>query len=112
MHELSLANSVFDLIENECSRIGRWNLKEVQIEIGELAGVELESFKFCLENIKRESRYETMQFVYINVPCKAFCMMCGNNFEAHHRYPQCPICGSSQVAITHGLEFKVKSLVF
>lgn len=112
MHELSLANSVFDLIDQECNRIKKWDLKEVEIEIGELAGVEQETFRFCLESIKKKSRFPEVTFIFIDTPAKASCFNCGEVFLAHHRFPQCPQCQSAQVGLINGLEFKVKSLIF
>ncbi len=53
MHEMSLAASIVDLAVAALNREGGSLVSEVEIEVGNLAGVMVDSLEFCLEAAAR-----------------------------------------------------------
>ncbi|MDT8435248.1 MAG: hydrogenase maturation nickel metallochaperone HypA [Gemmatimonadota bacterium] len=51
MHELSLAMDVCRITEEHVGRDGLARVREVGLEVGDRSGVELGSFRFCLESL-------------------------------------------------------------
>lgn len=49
MHERSLAEGILQMCENAAAREGCRRVTEVRVEIGALAGIEVEALSFCLE---------------------------------------------------------------
>ena len=55
MHEMSIAESVLQIIEDTAQAEGCARVKAVWLEIGQLAGVEKESLRFCFDVVTRDS---------------------------------------------------------
>jgi hydrogenase nickel incorporation protein HypA/HybF len=56
MHEMSLAEGILQICEDAAAREGCRRVTEVRIEIGALAGVEVEALGFCLEVVLKGRR--------------------------------------------------------
>ena len=55
MHEMSLAEGVLQIIEDEARAQSFSRVKTVWLEIGQLAGVEKEAMLFCFDAVVRDS---------------------------------------------------------
>ena len=55
MHEMSLAESVRQIIEDAARKQGFTRVKTVWLEIGQLACVEKESLRFCFDAVTHGS---------------------------------------------------------
>ena len=55
MHELSLVQGLLDQLETLADKHQTTAIINVQVEIGPLAGVVIDSFKFAFEALSRES---------------------------------------------------------
>ncbi len=112
MHELSLAMSVMDIAARECAKHSGAALSAIEIEVGELAGVEHETFRSALESVIRRSATPGAVAEMSIIPAEARCMECDTVFRPEGLFPQCPACGSSACRITAGTEFRVTALRF
>jgi hypothetical protein len=56
MHEMALAESILNIVEETARRQGAARVTEVRLEIGELANVESEALQFGLEAGSTRSR--------------------------------------------------------
>ncbi len=54
MHELSLALEVCRIAEEVLEREGGRSIRAIGVEVGDDAGIEVESFRFCLEALVSE----------------------------------------------------------
>jgi hydrogenase nickel incorporation protein HypA/HybF len=84
---------------------------EIEIELGELSGVELEAFKFSLELLARESILSQAEIKIHRISGKAKCGSCGTEFEMHDLLTACPQCGEYKAEIMSGKDFRIKSLL-
>lgn len=110
MHEMALAISIVDLAVEQLSREGGSRVIEVDIEVGSLAGVLLESLEFCLEAASRSTPLAEADFKLTSVMALGECASCQRSFEADSFFAACPACGETCPAISGGRELKVRSL--
>jgi len=111
MHEMSLAVNIVDLAVDAALREGGSRVSEVEIEIGNMAGVMLDSLDFCLEAASRTTIVEGADFKFIPVSAFAECPSCQNRFETDSFFPSCPNCGTKGVPVTGGQDLRINSLV-
>ena len=68
MHELSLAESALQIIEESARAEGFCRVRTVVLEIGQLASVEVEALRFCFDAVLRGSLAEGAALEIIEVP--------------------------------------------
>ena len=110
MHEMSLAEGVLQLIEDSARTQDFSRVKTVWLEIGQLAGVEVEAMKFCFDAVVHDSIAEGAKLEIIELPGQAWCLHCAEVVHVTALYDACPKCGSHQVQVTSGNEMRVKEL--
>lgn len=109
MHEMSLAESVLDIIEDQARSQGFARVTTVWLEIGQLAGVEAEAMRFCFDAVTRGSVAEGAELRIIDIPGSGRCPACGKSIRLNERYDLCPQC-NMPVEVTGGTELRVKEL--
>ncbi|MBT8361198.1 MAG: hydrogenase maturation nickel metallochaperone HypA [Flavobacteriaceae bacterium] len=111
MHELSIALGIVRIAENELRKSTASKIDEIELDIGELSGVELNSLEFvwpsAIENTVLEHAKKTVN----NIGGRAICLDCGDPFAVKNQFDKCPNCGSILKEITGGKELRVKSLL-
>jgi len=110
MHEMSIAESVLQIIEDKVREDGYDKVKAVWLEIGQLAGVEKESLHFCFDVVTRDSVAQDARLEIIATAGQGWCLQCARSVAVTARYEPCPNCGSFQVQVTGGDEMRVKEL--
>ncbi len=110
MHELSLAESVLQLIEDAAREQEFAHVKTVRLEIGQLACVEPESLRFAFDVVMRGSIAECARLEIVETAGQGRCEKCEQNFPLVALYEACPACGSYQVSVTGGDAMRVKEL--
>jgi len=110
MHEMSIAEGVIQLLEEQAAAQGYSRVRTVWLEIGPLAAVETEALRFCFEAVTRGSLAEGARLEIVEVPGIAWCLGCSRSVPVRQRYDACPHCGSHHLQITQGDELRVKEL--
>lgn len=67
MHEMGIACSVIEAVRKELLRYPAWRVLKVSVRIGEFAGVDSESLRFCLDAIVKDSPLAPLELIV--VPC-------------------------------------------
>ena len=111
MHEMSIAESVLGIVEECARREGLRRVKEVRLEIGQLAAVETEALRFCFDAVVRGSVAEGAALAIEETPGAAWCFGCSSSVPVSARGEPCPRCGSAQLQVSGGTEMRVKDLV-
>ena len=111
MHELSLATEVIELVQREAAKQGISRILEIEIEVGDLSGVEADAFQSALELIVKDTILENAVLGLIRTPGKGICLACDLEFEMNSRLGVCPKCRSFPSEVTGGQEFRVLSIV-
>jgi len=111
MHELSIALSIIDIADKEAKKANAIKVAEIELEVGELAGVEYRALDFAFETAVKNTILENA-IVKIHKPKgQAICNDCNTNFEINDLYSACPKCGGYFHNIIKGKELRVKSLL-
>ena len=111
MHEMSLAVSIVDLAVEAAEREGGRLVSEVEIEVGNMAGVMADALQFCLEAAARTTIVEGAAFKFVEISGMGECPSCRNNFATASFYAACPDCGQEGVAVSGGQDLRIISLV-
>ena len=110
MHEMSLAESVLQIIEDSARKQKFSRVKTVWLEIGQLACVEKEALRFCFDAAMRGSIADQSKLEIVEVAGRGQCVKCHIEIPMVALYEPCPNCGSYQVRVTGGDEMRVKEL--
>lgn len=110
MHEMALSEGVLQILESNARSRGFRRVKTVWLEIGRLAGVDVEAMRFTFDAVTRGTLADGAALEIIDRPGEAWCMPCGCSIRVAQRFDACPQCGSHQLQVTGGDEMKVKEL--
>ncbi len=107
MHELALARSLAELVENEARQAGAARVMRVRLALGALAHVGPEAMRFCFEAAVRGTRAEGAGFDIVMIPGAGRCESCGQTVPLPERLAPCPECGGARVRMTAGDELRL-----
>ena len=107
---MSIAESVLQIIEDTAKTEGYARVNAVWLEIGQLAGVEKESLRFCFDVVTRDSVAQDARLEIVETAGRGWCMECARSVAVTARYEPCPNCGSFQIEVTGGEELRIKEL--
>jgi hydrogenase nickel incorporation protein HypA/HybF len=110
MHEMSLAESVLQIIEESARTQNFKHVRFVVLEIGKMAAVEPDAMRFCFDAVVRGTLAEGAQLQIIETPGAGICLACDAQVEMQEQYGLCPACGSPRLKITAGNHMRVKDL--
>jgi hydrogenase nickel incorporation protein HypA/HybF len=110
MHEFSIALSIVDLAEEYARKDNAREVKEVEVEVGELSGIVIDALEFALESAVKNTMLENAGIRILLVPGKARCRKCRHEYPAGELYAPCPECGSSFPDVIQGKDLRLKSL--
>lgn len=110
MHEMSLCEGVLQVIEDTARAQGFHRVKTVWLEIGALAGVELDAMRFGFDAVMRNSLAEGATLEIIRLPGQAWCLDCAESVAVEQRFDACPQCGGYHLQVTGGEELRIKEL--
>ena len=111
MHEMSLAESVLQIIE-DASRIQQFHrVRTVVLEIGALAAVEPDAMRFAFDAVMRDTLADGARLELIEMPGQGRCTACSLTVALQEQYGLCPECGSPRIEIVAGRQMRVKDLV-
>ncbi|MDD2761763.1 MAG: hydrogenase maturation nickel metallochaperone HypA, partial [Methylomonas sp.] len=78
MHEMSLCESILQTLEQQAEVQHYRKVNTVWLEIGTLAGVEVDALRFGFDIVVKGSLAETAKLEIIEIPGEAWCLACGN----------------------------------
>lgn len=110
MHEMSIAMSVIDAVTEKARQEGCSKVTVIELVVGKLAGVEVESLKFCFSAACRDTPADGAELVIDEIEAKGRCESCGESFSVMSFYAKCPVCGQFRVTVESGQELAVRSI--
>lgn len=110
MHELSLAESLIGVIEEEARKQGFTRVRRVHLDVGALAGVEIDSLRFGFDIATRGTLAEGAELLINALPGEAWCFTCDRGVVISELYQGCPHCQSHSLQIIGGRQFQLKEL--
>lgn len=111
MHELSIVLGIVDLAEEQLKKNGGRQIHEIELEIGELAGVAWDALDFAWSEGVRGSALENSKRIIRKIPGRSKCMDCDLAFDIQQLGTPCPSCGSYLGHVFKGKELRIVSLL-
>ncbi len=108
MHEMSIACSIVDIAAEQARAAGAERVNTVEIEVGSLAGVELESLRFCWDAARR-GLAGAAELVVHEIPGRGYCPRCELETDVDFHVALCPECDGG-LSILQGRELRVRCL--
>lgn len=110
MHELSIVRSIIGIVAREAEKAGAERVTEVNLEIGELSGIEFDSLDFAFKNMAAGSVIENAAIIIEKSKGTARCSKCGNEFLIENFIGSCNKCSAYDLEIIKGRELRIKSI--
>jgi hydrogenase nickel incorporation protein HypA/HybF len=112
MHEFSIALSILDIAESSAREHGNPKIAEVEIELGDMAGVDIDALLFAWESASGTSELlHNSKLKIISIPVSVRCSQCHREFTPSDFIAACPFCGTFGSDMIRGRELKVKSII-
>lgn len=108
MHELSIAQSLLDIVLEEAAAHGVEKVRRVVVKVGGFTNVVPDSLRFCFDLIKEGTAAAGAELDLIPVPMAGQCRDCGAELDMAEPVFNCPQCGSDSVELTQGRELYIE----
>jgi len=110
MHELSIAQSVLGIIEQESAPYKNARVISVKLRIGRLSGIVPDALRFAFEVITKGGIAEGASLIIEEVPIAIKCHECNKVFNTEDPFMICPQCEGFDVEMISGREMEVREL--
>jgi len=111
MHEFSLVLNIIDIVTEYAVKENAKEVKEVEIEVGELSGVVYDALEFALQAAVKGTLMEHSSVQINLIKGLARCTECLHEYETDSLFKPCPECKNCAPDIIGGKELRVKSIV-
>ena len=110
MHELSIAESLVKIVQEEMAKAGLKKLNSVQVKVGEFTHLVPDALQFCFEIVVRDTPLEGAALEIEVVPTTGFCNKCRKEFHVEGPLFVCPTCMGGDVEVEAGREMSIESI--
>jgi hydrogenase nickel incorporation protein HypA/HybF len=106
MHEMALTQDLVSLIAENCA--GR-RVTRVVLEVGKLAAVVPDAFRFCFELCAEGTPAEGAELEIIELEGRGLCRDCKQESRLESAFDRCP-CGSMSLEFLSGEQLQLKEV--
>ena len=110
MHELSIAQSILDIVNQHLPADNTAAVKSVKVRIGKLSNVLPDSLLFCFEAITKDSDFENTRLILNIIPITIECKDCKKIAEISDFAFSCPSCNSAEIKVITGNDLNVEEI--
>lgn len=107
MHELSIAQSMLQIVLEEAERHQVDRVRRVGIKVGAYSAVVPDSLRFCFELISEGTPAQGAELAIEEVPLAGLCRDCGARLDMSQPLFACTECHSARIELTQGQELLV-----
>ena len=107
VHELSIAQSLLDIVVEEAKSHGVTRVRRVGVRVGAFTNVVPDSLAFCFDLIKKDTVAADAELKLTPVPLAGNCLDCGAELDMSEPVFTCPHCQSPNVRLTQGQELYI-----
>ena len=109
MHEMSIISAVLDTAREEVLRYPDSRVTKIGLIVGEWAGVDCESLRFCFDAlVAGDAKPPALDIEFL--PRRNRCENCEEVFTLKDFEIACPVCGTSPTTPVSGAELEVAYL--
>jgi hydrogenase nickel incorporation protein HypA/HybF len=110
MHELSIALSMLEQIEDVTAEQGGGTVEIVHLRIGVLSGVDCDALEFAYECATQDTEFAASRLDIESIPLLVYCPACATTHAPPVQQIFCPRCITPEQEILQGRELEVVSL--
>ena len=110
MHELSVAQSIVETIQQHVPESEWERVTAVRLQIGAVAGVVPESLEFSFQTITAESLLSRARLEIESIPFRIHCNTCDTTTENEDGFALCSKCGSTDTKMLSGSELNISEI--
>ena len=111
MHELSIVETLIEQVSEEVAAAGQsGRVSRLELSIGCLSGVNIESLKFAFEVLAPGTLVADASLAINEPRARGHCQECGARFETDEFIPSCIKCQSGRVRIQGGQDLVLESI--
>lgn len=108
MHELAIAQSIFDAVVAKAAECRAVQVKSVRLRIGEASGIVADSLTFCFDMLASlDPVVKSARITIEAVPHRARCHHCDREFAVVNYIARCPLCQEWSGDIISGTELQL-----
>ena len=107
MHEMSIAQSLVSILQEEMTKHGASALRSVRLSVGEMSAIVPESLSFCFEIIIQGTPLEGAKLLMDRISLKGYCPQCDESFDIKDFVFVCPDCGNTAIQTIEGQELSI-----
>jgi hydrogenase nickel incorporation protein HypA/HybF len=104
MHELSLTQSILNIVEEYAKQHGFQHVNSLKLSLGRLSCVEPQSIEFAFEVISKGTKAEGASLEFLIKPIIIHCFSCERDLEVETYDAICPRCRSAEILLAAGTE--------
>lgn len=113
MHELSIAQSIVEIVETRAAECHATHVKGVRLRIGEATGIVTDSLTFCFEMLTSLDPILVGAYLQADiVPHRARCHHCAKEFPVLNFMIQCPLCEEWSTEVVSGTELQILEMEY
>ena len=110
MHELSITQTMLELVLEQARQNGANKVQGINLVIGEMSGVVDDCVRFYFDFLSKETIAEGARLSFKRVVPKARCLECGKKFTLNGLDWTCPHCRTTRIDIVEGKELVLESI--
>jgi hydrogenase nickel incorporation protein HypA/HybF len=110
VHELSIAQSLLEIVEEEARPYSGARVTWIKLRIGQLSAVVPDALRFAFEAITRGGIAEGAVLEIEEVPLRIRCHQCDKGFTVEDPFMVCPQCEGNDVEMVSGRELEIRSM--
>lgn len=107
MHELTICNNIINLAITHARKNNAVCIKAVCIEVGDLAGIDLDALRFSFPIAAARSIAQNATLEITTVPGRARCDICQKTVTLNSYLDPCSQCGQFNYQIMKGKELRI-----
>ncbi len=108
MHEMSIAQSILDIVIGEASKHNATKVANIRIRAGELRGIVPVHLNYYFQFVSKDTIAEGAELDIEVLPVRGRCEKCNLDFDVEEFKYECPECQGKDVETIQGLELMVK----
>jgi len=110
MHELSITQSLLEIVNQEVAKHAISKVTAVKLKVGKLRAIEPTSLTFCFELLSKDTPVQGAELVIEFVPVRGRCLGCGELFEVDSLLFACPGCSGHNIEMISGRELYIEEI--
>lgn len=107
MHELSIAQSILDIVRSHVSASDLKDVRSVRVKVGEMSGVVPDSLEFSFSALVADTDLHSATLAMELIPFQIRCSTCQRVSKTEFGIVLCPVCGGTETTVVSGTELQV-----